>query len=25
VERLAVLGREDGVFPRPPVLDQLLP
>jgi NitT/TauT family transport system substrate-binding protein len=25
VERLAVLGREDGVFPRPPVLNQLLP
>ncbi|HEY7273028.1 MAG TPA: ABC transporter substrate-binding protein [Actinoplanes sp.] len=25
VERLAVLGRQDGVFPRAPVLDQLLP
>jgi NitT/TauT family transport system substrate-binding protein len=25
VERLAVLGRQDGIFPRAPVLDQLLP
>jgi len=25
VERLAVLGRQDGIFPRAPALDQLLP
>jgi NitT/TauT family transport system substrate-binding protein len=25
VERLALLGRDDGIFPRAPVLDQLLP